>query len=72
MQEIKEEHKDVRENEQAIVVSLMKEREERHRSRSLIWNLSPEVKEYHHGIAKGSEQQGNNAALLEMLNKMEN
>ena len=36
VQEIEEEHRDGRENEQAIVVSSMKEREERHRSKSPI------------------------------------
>ena len=46
VQEIEEEQRDNRENEQAIVVSSIKEREERQRSLSPIWNLSPNVRDY--------------------------
>ena len=47
VQEREEENKDNRENELAIVVSSVKEREERQRNKSPIWNLSPDVRGYH-------------------------
>ena len=47
MQEIEEEDRARMENEQAIVVSSVKEREKKQRSLSPIWNLSPDVREYH-------------------------
>ena len=45
--EIEEENKDNRENEQAIEVSSIKEKEAKQRSTSPIWNFSLNVREYH-------------------------
>ena len=53
------------------MVSSMKEKEERHRSLSPIWKLSPDVRKYHHEQAEGSGQQSNNANVMGMLVRME-
>ena len=71
MQEIEEEHKDERENEQAIVISSVKEIEERQKSVSLIWNLSPNDREDHQELVGSSRQQSNNADIMDMLVRME-
>ena len=72
MQEFEEEEdRHVRENEQAIMVSSVKEREERHRNMSPIWNLSLDAKEYHQEPARSSKQQSNNANIMDMLVRME-
>ena len=54
VQEIEEKDINERENEQAIVVSSMKEREEKKMSMSPIWNLSPDAREYHQEPAGSS------------------
>ena len=71
--EIEEEDKEKREEntEQAIVVSLVKGREERQRNLSPVWNLSPNVRDYHHEPAESSKQSGNNQEILEMQKKIE-
>ena len=71
MQEIEEEERDGREDEQAIVVRLVKEREKKQRSLSPIRNLSPDVREYHQVPTESSGQQSNNMEVLEMLKRME-
>ena len=72
MQEIEEEEDiDGRENEQAIVVRSAKEREERQRNMTLIWNLSPDAREYHQEPAGSSWQQSNNEDIMDMLLRME-
>ena len=38
---------------------------------SPIWNLSPNVREYHQEPSESSRQQENNAVLMEMLIKIE-
>ena len=54
VQEIEEKDRNERENEQAIMVSSVKEREERQRSMNPIWNLSPNAREYHQEPARSS------------------
>ena len=71
VQEIGKEDRDGRENEKTILVSSVKEREIRQRSVSPIWTLSPDVREFHQGLTKSSEQQSNNMEILEMLKRME-
>ena len=72
MQEIEEEKdKDGREIEQAIVVSSVKEREEKQRSLSPIWNLSPNAREYRQDPVGSSRQKSNNADIMDMLVIME-
>ena len=53
------------------MVSSMKGREERQRSLSPIWNLSPDERDYHHQLAGSSRQQGNNQEILGILKRME-
>ena len=53
------------------MVSSVKERENKQRSLSTIWNLSPDVREYHQGPAGSSRQQSNNADIMDMLVRME-
>ena len=71
VQEIEEEDRDVKENEQAIVVSSVKEREERERNMSPIWNLSLNAREYHQELVGSCRQQSNNADIMDMLVRME-
>ena len=49
----------------------MKRREERQRSVSPVWNLSPDVKEYHNEQDESSRQQSSNVDVMEMLASME-
>ena len=71
VQEIQEKYINEKENEQAAVVSSVKEREERQRSMSLIWNLSLDAREYHQETAGSSRQQSNNAYIMDMSVRME-
>ena len=68
---MEEENKDSIENEQTIMVSSVKEREERQRNKSPIGNLSLHVREYHQEKAESSMQQSNGEEILEMLRIME-
>ena len=71
IKEMEEENKESRENEQAIAVSSIKEREERPRNLSPIWNPSLDDRDYNQELAEGSGQQGNNQEILEMLKRIE-
>ena len=53
------------------MLSSMKGREERPRSLSPVWNLSPDERDYHHEQAESSRKQGNNQEILGMLKRME-
>ena len=52
------------------MVSSIKEREERLRSLSAIWNLSPNVRYYLQEPAGSAGQQSSNMEMLEMLKQM--
>ena len=69
---IEEERRERREEntEQAIMVSLMKEREKRERSMSPIWNPSPDAKDYNQEQVGRSGQQSNTIDIMEMLRKI--
>ena len=58
-------------NNQALVVSTMKIRNERERSASSNWVISPKAATHQNEQAESSRQQGNNSELLEMLRRME-
>ena len=66
-EEEEEEERDERENELVQWESPTQEQPERQRSLSLIWNVSPYVRETHQETAESSGQQSNNAELKEML-----
>ena len=53
------------------MVSTMKRREERPRSVSPIWNLSPDVREYHIEKYEGSRKYSSNAEVMNILTRME-
>ena len=53
------------------MVNSVKEREKRNRNMSPIWNLSPDVREYHQELARSSRQQRSNADIMDMLVRME-
>ena len=53
------------------MVSSIKEREKKKKILSPIWNLSPDVREYHQGQVASLEQQSNSMEVLEMLKRME-
>ena len=68
--ETEEEVGDDRGNEQAHLESSVQERQERQRSLSPIWNLSPDVREIHQEPVESSWQQSNNVEVMEMLKVM--
>ena len=58
-------------NNRALVVSIVKTRNERERSTSLDWVMSIEVVANQNEQAGSSRKQGNNSEILEMLRIME-
>ena len=52
-------------------LSIDRRREEREKSLSLIWNLSPDVREYNQEPIGSSGQQSNNSDIMDMLVRME-
>ena len=52
------------------MVSSIKEREERQRSLSPIWNLSPIVRDYQQELVGSSGQLSSNMEMMEMLKQM--
>ena len=52
------------------MVSSIKEREERQRSLSPIWNLSPNMRDCQQEPAGSSRQQSSNTEMMEMLKQM--
>ena len=71
IKEIEKGERSVENPKQAIVVSTMKRKEERHSSPSFDWMHEPPTKAYHNKQAESTRQQGNNAKLIEMLDKMD-
>ena len=57
--------------EQAMVLSIDRIKEERQKSLSPRWNLSPDVTEYNQGPTGSSGQHNNNSDIMDMLVKME-
>ena len=68
--EIARKEEENREINQIQIDNAAQEQEQRQRSASSILTMSPEVRQVHQEQAGGSEHQGNNAELIDMLKEM--
>ena len=71
LKEVEESGRNSEHNEQALVLSIVKRRDEKQRSASPIWVMSPNSGAYQNEQAQGSRQQGSNLELVEILRRME-
>ena len=70
-QEVEEEEERKVENpKQAMVLSIDRRKEERQKSISPRWNLSPDVREYNQDPSRSLRQQSSNSNIMDMLRRM--
>ena len=53
-----------------MILSIDRRREERQKSLSTIWNLSPDVREYNQEPARSSRQQSNNLDIMDIMDML--